>query len=184
MISRIWFRPLYLALILPINASAQTAHHLAPEGIPTKDLSSLWVRGAVGISFVGPGIIADLAAGTEPIPRLRVGGEFMVFRQWNPFSISQATTASMVALVHHYPAANSGAFVRGGLGLTLALNDRERWAGIVRGGVGHDWPLGPDISIGFSVDVWQSVLGRKIVNGVEKSSNYTLFTIGVGITFR
>lgn len=122
--------------------------------------------------------------GGTPDPSVRLGAEF--FGWWNPVPDGTETFGTALATVQFYPAPTAGFYLKAGAGIAESgihfdyYTDNSEVGFAWSAGVGYDFPLTPQISIGPTIDFYQGTFTKRY----EATLSERVLNFGLQISFQ
>ena len=122
--------------------------------------------------------------GGTPDPSVRLGAEF--FGWWNPVPDGTETFGTALVTVQFYPAPTAGFYLKAGGGIAESgihfdyYPDNSEVGFAWSAGVGYDFPLTPQISIGPTIDFYQGTFTKRY----EATLSERVMNFGVQISFQ
>jgi hypothetical protein len=123
--------------------------------------------------------------------RLLLGGEFNLWTKSEDDVTLNLYNAT--ATLTFYPKAESGFFLKGGVGASFVdteFDDGDITADLGSGlgllaGVGYDWRLGRNVSVTPAFNYWYGSPGDLVIGGETLATNWkqNVFDITIGVTF-
>jgi len=162
----------------------------------TRRRHGLWLSSGIGAGWGllrnsddggGRGLSGYWRMGGTPSDQLRLGAEFSYCWQRRTGGL-MTHSGNVMGVAQYYPLDGIGAFVKGGLGLSMASEEWELLPGQIvvdeSLGVGLTAGTGIDIPLFWVVSATPNVdwLGARGLSG--DSGSFSLFSLTLGVTFR
>lgn len=125
-----------------------------------------------------------LRLGGTPDPSVRLGAEF--FGWWNPVPDGTETFGTALVTVQFYPSPTAGFYLKAGGGIAESgvhfdyYPDNSEVGFAWSAGIGYDFALTPQISIGPTIDFYQGTFTKRY----EATLSERVVNFGVQITFQ